>query len=177
MSNSSFLVCLWRIPTCPQQALCRCAWVYLMANFGKILLFFSSQRELMVGLPRMSTLTIPYWFPTYSKSNVWVSLETSMWQSVLVSTKPNNELEWKRHILSHLRLTSRLLCLSFVVLALQSVCLGVDLRHVGDLQLCSGCNLCLLFVKYSVGNARAPTVLVIMCYQIRQIKRVQPMMR
>ncbi len=40
-------------------------------------------------------------------------------------------------------------------------------QHVGDLQLCSGCNLCCRFGGYSASNARAPTISVIMCYQLQ----------
>ena len=41
---------------------------------------------------------------------------------------------------------------------------GIDRRHVGDFQLCSGCNVCLWFVRYSASNKRGHVMLVIMCY-------------
>ncbi len=53
---------------------------------------------------------------------------------------------------------------------------GIDLRHVGDLQLCSGCNECLWFVRYSASNERGQVMLVIM-YCVPWKRRAPTMIR
>ena len=52
-------------------------------------------------------------------------------------------------------------------------CLEIDIRHVGHLQLCSGCDITLFLWRYCVGNKKGLTILAIMSHRTTAVDIAQ----